>query len=81
MVREIRLKDFFYSTYGNLRKNIPVIEKDNSYILPEYISEWAEISKFEIKGSSVYRYLSLENVRMKKRLEIKDKDGTILQTF
>ena len=81
MIRETGLKNFFYSTYGNLRKNIPVIEKDNSYILPEYISEWAEISKFEIKGSSVYRYLSLENVRMKKRLEIKDKDGTILQTF
>lgn len=81
MVRETGLKDFFYSTYGNLRKNIPVIEKDNSYILPEYISEWAEISKFEIQGSSVYRYLSLENVRMKKRLEIKDEDGTILQTF
>lgn len=81
MVRETGLKKFFYSTYGNLRKNIPIIEKDNSYILPEYISEWAEISKFEIQGSSVYRYLSLENVRMKKRLEIKDEDGTILQTF
>lgn len=81
MIRETGLKKFFYSTYGNLRKNIPVIEKDNSYILPEYISEWAEISKFEIKGNSVYRYLSLENVRMKKRLEIKDEDGTILQTF